>query len=55
VGKTEEDKKKRKEIFTQFDPNGNGLLSLAECDKGVQVILKLDELFSCKPVIIRAF
>jgi hypothetical protein len=38
-----------------FDPNGNGLLSLAECEKGVRDILKLDELFDCKPVILRAY
>ena len=28
--RTEEQKTKRKDLFTQFDPNGNGFLSLAE-------------------------
>ena len=28
--RTDEAKAKRKELFTQFDPNGNGYLSLAE-------------------------
>lgn len=37
-----------------MDSNGNGLLSLAEIDKGVRD-LKLPMLFSIKPVILRAF
>jgi len=28
--KNDEDKAKRQELFKQFDPNGNGYLSLAE-------------------------
>ena len=28
--RTEEQKAKRRELFNQFDPNGNGYLSLAE-------------------------
>jgi hypothetical protein len=39
----------------QFDPNGNGLLSLAEVDKGIKDTLLLNELFDCKAVILRAF
>ena len=31
--RTEEQKAKRKVLFTQFDPNGNGFLSLAEVSK----------------------
>ena len=31
--RTEEQKAKRKDLFTQFDPNGNGILSLAEVSK----------------------
>ena len=31
--KNEEDKAKRQELFKQFDPNGNGYLSLAEVCK----------------------
>jgi hypothetical protein len=30
---TPEHKNKRNQMFTQFDPNGNGYLSLAEVDK----------------------
>ncbi len=28
--RTDEQKEKRKDLFKQFDPNGNGYLSLAE-------------------------
>ena len=31
--RTEEQKAKRKDLFMQFDPNGNGFLSLAEVSK----------------------
>ena len=50
-----EDKKRRMDLFMQFDPNSNGYLSLAEVDKGCQDILRLYDLFDCKPVIMRAF
>eukprot|EP00386_Alphamonas_edax_P000914 GDKI01002757.1.p2 GENE.GDKI01002757.1~~GDKI01002757.1.p2 ORF type:complete len:185 (-),score=79.46 GDKI01002757.1:273-827(-) len=45
----------RKKLFKLFDPNGNKFLSLAEVDKGIRDILKLDGLFDWKPAIIRAF
>jgi len=32
-------RKKRFAMFKQFDPNGNGYLSLAELDKGIRDIL----------------
>lgn len=38
-----------------MDVNANGYLSLAEVDKGLRDVLKCDQLFDCKPVIIRAF
>ena len=38
-----------------MDMNGNGLLSLAEIDKGVRDEIKVQELFDAKPAIIRAF
>lgn len=38
-----------------MDPNGNGILSLAEVDKGVRDALKIDALFDAKPAIMRAF
>ena len=36
-------------------PNGNGLLSLAEVDRGVVDVLDLEEVWEAKPAIIRAF
>jgi len=46
---------RRKDMFMQFDPNGNGYLSLAEVDKGIRDVLALDALFNAKPAIMRAF
>mmetsp|Transcript_55139 Transcript_55139/g.160907 ORF Transcript_55139/g.160907 Transcript_55139/m.160907 type:complete len:461 (-) Transcript_55139:83-1465(-) len=46
---------KRNELFSQFDPNGNGYLSLAEVDKGIRDVLQVDEIFNAKPAIMRAF
>mmetsp|Transcript_12665 Transcript_12665/g.35134 ORF Transcript_12665/g.35134 Transcript_12665/m.35134 type:complete len:173 (+) Transcript_12665:179-697(+) len=49
--KTANSKKERKELFHAFDPNGNGYLSLAECDLGLISLGK-----KCpKPVILRAY
>jgi len=42
-------------MFKQFDPNGNGYLSLAEIQKGILDVLELKSLFECKPAILRAF
>jgi hypothetical protein len=42
IGKSETDHARRNELFQQFDPNGNGYLSLAEVDKGVHDILGLE-------------
>lgn len=53
--RTPEGLEKRRQLFKDFDPNGNGYLSLAETDKGVRDVLKLDNVFDCKPVIMRAF
>ncbi len=55
LDKSEESLKKRDKMFKSFDPNGNGYLSLAECDKGIRDVLKLPELFDLKQVIMRAF
>jgi hypothetical protein len=54
-GRSDEEKANRKELFKRFDPNGNGYLSLAEVDKGVRDVLGLDEVFNCKPAVMRAF
>lgn len=51
--KIPEQKEQRKIMFRSFDPNGNGYLSLAECDKGC--IQLLGEGAIPKPVIMRAF
>lgn len=53
--RTDEAKKKRKNLFQQFDPNGNGYLSLAEVDRGIRDVLQSDDLFNCKPAISRAY
>jgi len=54
TAKTNEAKAQRKEMFNQFD-NGNGVLSLAEVDKAIRDVLKIDEVFDAKPAIMRAF
>jgi len=38
-----------------MDLNGNGILSLAEVDKGMRDVIKLPILFDLKPVLMRAF
>lgn len=45
----------RKKLWGQIDMNGNGYVSLAEVDKGLRDVFQIDEIFNCKPVIIRAF
>lgn len=55
TGRTAADKSRRDKLFSDFDPNGNGFLSLAEIDKALRDAVKLPFLFECKPVIIRAF
>jgi len=52
--KTNEKLKIRRQLFRRFDPNGNGYLSLAEAEKGIKE-LELDDIFSAKPVMLRAF
>ena len=55
IEKTAEGLQKRKELWKAMDVNGNGIMSLAEVDKGLRDNIKLDSLFDSKPVIIRAF
>lgn len=55
IGKTKEDAAQRKRLFRNIDGNGNGYLSLAETDKGIRDVLKLDNIFDAKPAIMRAF
>jgi len=55
IGKDPEGCARRKKMFRDFDPNGNGLLSLAEVDKGIRDVLHLDAVFDAKPAIMGAF
>lgn len=55
VQRTQEDLDKRGKMFNDFDPNGNGFLSLAEVDKGIRDVLRLPDIFHIKQVIMRAF
>lgn len=48
--KTPKEKEARKALFDQFDPNGNGYLSLAEVDKGCRDVLGLYDIFEAKKV-----
>ena len=52
--KTPEEYAKRSELWSQIDINGNGYVSLAELDKGVRDAMQNEELFDCKPALIRA-
>jgi hypothetical protein len=47
--------KMRSEYWKGFDNNGNGYISLAETEKGIRDVIKLENLFDAKPAIIRAF
>mmetsp|Transcript_9770 Transcript_9770/g.12889 ORF Transcript_9770/g.12889 Transcript_9770/m.12889 type:complete len:173 (+) Transcript_9770:191-709(+) len=49
--KTAAQKKERRDMFHGFDPNGNGYLSLAECDMGLIHLGKKVP----KPVILRSY
>ena len=51
----EEQKAQRKKMFSEFDPNGNGVLSLAEVEKGIRDVIQIDHIFDAKPAIMRAF
>ena len=55
IKKTEEDRKKRRELWNQIDINGNNYISLAEFDKGLRDVLQLPDIFKLKKVSLRAF
>ena len=42
-------------MWKEFDVNGNGILSLAEIERGMKEVVKIPELFDLKPVITKAF
>merc|ERR1711976_457864 len=55
TGLDPESRKRRKQIFDQFDVNSNNLLSLAEIDKACRDVLCIHKLFKCKPALMRAY
>jgi len=60
TGRSANEKRARRKLYELFDPNSNGYLSLAEVDKGLLELLRLeagcdDVTKHCKPAILRAF
>ena len=58
TGKDEKSKATRDALFACCDANGNGVLSLAEFDRGVMEVFGKDynmRVFRAKPAIMRAF
>jgi Ca2+-binding EF-hand superfamily protein len=53
--KTAEHATARQRLFKKMDVNGNGMLSLAEIEKGIREELKLPEQFESKAAVLRAF
>ena len=51
----DEAKAARRRLFNGIDINGNGYLSLAEVDRGLQDVLQIEEIFDAKPATMRAF
>lgn len=47
--------KARNKMWTGFDNNGNGYVSLAETEKGLRDVVKNEALLEAKPAIMRAF
>jgi len=54
VGRNDEEKKIRRDMFRQMDQNGSGQISLAELDLGIKIFLG-EECFLLKPAIKEAF
>lgn len=50
-----QERRERMKMFNNFDPNGNGYLSLAEVDRGIIQVLKLEKVVHAKPAIFQAF
>mmetsp|Transcript_54218 Transcript_54218/g.117188 ORF Transcript_54218/g.117188 Transcript_54218/m.117188 type:complete len:657 (-) Transcript_54218:199-2169(-) len=55
TGNDSESTLKRRKMFRQADMNGNGIASLAECDRLVVEVLAVEGVKIMKPVINRAF
>ena len=54
VGRSEEGKVRRRNMFREIDQNGSGQISLAELDLGIKNFLG-EECFLLKPAIKEAF
>ena len=52
---SEEDKEKRNKWWSAIDMNGNGYISLAQTNIGLWDVIRIEEIFDTKPVILRAF
>jgi len=55
IGQDKDSIAERRTLFKQADMNGNGITSLAECDRLVVTILNVEGVKKMKPVINRAF
>jgi len=55
VGREKDSKAERKKMFRLADYNGNGICSLAECDRLIVGVLHIEGVKIMKPVINRAF
>lgn len=55
IGRDKESTVARRQLFRQADMNGNGITSLAECDRLIVAVLNIEGLKIMKPVINRAF
>jgi len=53
--KSEDERLLRVKYFKAIDLNKNGMLSLAEIEKGLRDVIQLPILFELKPVIKRAY
>jgi len=53
--KTKEEAALRQKLFRRIDTNGNGLLSVAEMNKGIRDELRLPAVFHSRPAVLRAF
>jgi len=55
IGRDPASKSARNRLFSRFDPNGNGVLSLAEVDRGMKRVLHFGGASECTSAINRAF
>ena len=53
--RTPEQYEKRMKLWSQIDVNGNGIVSLAEVDKGMRDVIDCEAVFKEKAVMLRAW